>query len=483
METGDFAVPAPPALPERLAGRYTLLERLGGGSSAEVWLGRDEMLGRAVAAKVLHRHLLIDEPARGRFEQEARAVARLSHPGIVAVYDVAADEIGAVMILERVPGSSLAALLRRHQRLPTHEAVRIAAEIAEALAHAHERGVIHRDIKPGNVLIDENGRARLADFGIARVLGEEASRLTAAGTITGTLMYLAPEQLAGHDVDPRADLYGVGLMLYEMLAGDPAYRVTTPVALAEAQRTPPAAVPGLDPVLSGILRGAIEPDRERRYPTAAALAADLRAWLRDADRVSAVAAGTPTLTEGGSNLRRAVGRSWRPRWLAPLAVLVSVVAAALLVTGLAGNVPGRTSPSPGTSGSIAGSATPRSGHPSPSGTTRPSRTPATPSPSPSPSPVYTVPPAFTDAMARLRDMIREGQSSEAIGVRAGDELLVATREIVKNVNEGRVGQAHKLIADFRKTIADMEREGRIRDPAFAERLRQAADELKATIKS
>jgi serine/threonine-protein kinase len=282
MDSDDSAVIAP-ALPGGLAQRYTLVERLGGGSSAEVWLGRDELLGRSVAAKVLHRHLLLDAPARARFEREARAVARLAHPGIVPVYDVAADESGVVTILEHVPGWTLASTIRSHGALRPAEAARIAAEVAEALEHAHGKGVIHLDVKPGNVLIDESGRARLTDFGISRILGDEASRVTAAGTITGTLLYLAPEQLRGEDVDQRADIYGAGVVLFEMLTGQPAYRVTTPVALAEAHRRPLPDVPGASRVLTTIVRRAMAVDRSHRYQTAGALAHDLRGWLASGD--------------------------------------------------------------------------------------------------------------------------------------------------------------------------------------------------------
>ena len=224
------------------------------------------------------------------------------------VYDVAADEVGVVTILEHVPGWTLSSTLRTTGRLPIDEAVRIGAEVAEALEHAHQRGVIHRDVKPGNVLIDESGRARLADFGIARVLGEEASRVTAAGTITGTLLYLAPEQLSGQDVDQRADIYGVGLLLYEMLAGHPAYRVTTPYALAEAMRTPPTEIPNAPPSLAAIVGRAMHPDRERRHPTGAALATELRAWLRSNEP------GRAATPEAPIDRRRAA-----PGWSGPAA--------------------------------------------------------------------------------------------------------------------------------------------------------------------
>ncbi|MEX0629418.1 MAG: serine/threonine-protein kinase [Chloroflexota bacterium] len=272
--------PETPRLPESLAERYVLEQRLASGGSAEVWRGRDTVLERPVAVKVLHRHLLADPTTRTRLIQEARAAASLSHPGIVAVYDVAIDEeASAAVILELVEGESLADRLKREGALPPRAAVRIAAEVAEALAHAHERGVVHRDVKAANVLLGVDGEARLADFGIARLLADEAQRLTDTGTIAGTLRYLAPEQLRGEPAGPPADVYAVGVLLTEMLTGQPPYQVSSPVALAAAQRTPPMVIEGAPPSLSAIVRPTLDPDPERRPSSAGALAAQLRSWL------------------------------------------------------------------------------------------------------------------------------------------------------------------------------------------------------------
>ena len=155
----------------------------------------------------MHRHLLADETTRARLTQEARAAAALSHPGIVAIYDVAIDRDSAAIIFELVEGGSLAEVLRRDRILPPRSAARIGAEVAEALDHAHQRGVVHRDVKAANVLIGPDGEARLVDFGIARILADEATQLTATGTITGTLRAMAPEQLRGEAVGPAADVY------------------------------------------------------------------------------------------------------------------------------------------------------------------------------------------------------------------------------------------------------------------------------------
>ncbi|MGZ6260908.1 MAG: serine/threonine-protein kinase, partial [Candidatus Limnocylindrales bacterium] len=203
-----------------VAQRYRLAQRLAAGASATVWLARDERLGRPVAVKVLHTHLLPDAISRERFMAEARAAAVLSHPGIVSVHDVVSDGELPAIVLEYVAGSSLAARLARRGRLAPREAARIAAEVAEALDYAHRHGIVHRDVKPGNILVDGDGRALLVDFGIARSL-QDAARDTSSGVVVGTLRYMAPEQLQDGPTTPAGDIYALGVVLYEMLVGHP----------------------------------------------------------------------------------------------------------------------------------------------------------------------------------------------------------------------------------------------------------------------
>ena len=290
----------PPPLPARLAERYVLEERLADGGSAEVWLAHDPVLDRAVAIKVLHRHLLSDPTMRARLEQEARAAAGLSHPGIVTVHDVDVDDTAAAVVLEFVDGESLADRLLRDGPLPPAEAARIAAELADALAHAHERGVVHRDVKPANVLIEPDGRARLVDFGIARVMEDAENRLTTTGTVAGTLRYLAPEQLRGETAGPAADVYGVGVVLAEMLTGHPPYEATSPLELAEAQRLPPPPIAGVPSDLAEIVQRCLDPDPERRPDSAATLAVELRDWLATSADPDAETATFPVVGAAGA---------------------------------------------------------------------------------------------------------------------------------------------------------------------------------------
>jgi serine/threonine-protein kinase len=341
-------------------GRYRLEEQLGSGGSAEVWRGTDERLRRPVAIKLLHPHLLRDETARGRFDREARAAAALSHPGIVTVYDVDASAAGPAIVFELVEGEALSERLARGPVAPG-EAARIAADLADALQHAHERGVVHRDVKPGNVLLDRDGRARLADFGIARVIEQEAAALTTADLIPGTLRYLAPERLAGAEATASADLYALGVVLYEMVVGHPPFEAVTLLALAEAQQREPGPAEGVPPALEAIWRDALEPDPTKRPRDAAAMAARLRAV---ADRyrkgttapvqvAPATVADDPTVAVAAPDeaswplpTRR---RRGRPAWVSAAVPVFGLVVAAVALAGLAGQAlqpPGSTVPPP-----------------------------------------------------------------------------------------------------------------------------------------
>ncbi|MGH2383953.1 MAG: serine/threonine-protein kinase, partial [Candidatus Limnocylindria bacterium] len=259
--------------------RYRLIERLAVGGSAEVWRAHDVQLEREVAVKRLHPHLLPDEASRRRLAAEARAAASLSHPVIVDVYDVDATGEAPALVMELVDGESLSARIDRDGPLTSREAASITADIAEALYHAHQRGVIHRDVKPGNVLLGKDGRTRLVDFGIAHSLAEASERLTVTGTVIGTLRSMAPEQLAAGPITPRTDLYGLGVVLHEALTGRPPYAAGSPVALAEQQRAGAPSLDGIDPALAALLTSSLAYDPADRPLHAGAMASALRGWL------------------------------------------------------------------------------------------------------------------------------------------------------------------------------------------------------------
>ncbi len=283
--------------------RYRLIERLAAGGSAEVWRAHDEQLDRPVAVKRLHPHLFADGSSRARLAAEAKAAGRLSHPVIVGVYDVDATGDAPALVMELVDGESLAARIDRAGPLPPREAAGLVAEVADALYHAHQQGVIHRDVKPGNVLLARDGRVRLVDFGIAHSLAAAAERLTVTGTVIGTLGSMAPEQLADAAISPRTDLYGLGVVLYQALTGRPPYQSTTPLALAEAQRGGPPPLEDVDPTLAAVITACLAYDPVDRPLHAGALAAALRDWLAGDDRAAlALVPGLP-LTDAAAATR------------------------------------------------------------------------------------------------------------------------------------------------------------------------------------
>jgi serine/threonine protein kinase len=274
--------------------RYLLQKRIALGGSAEVWHARDRKLNRAVAVKRLHAHLLPDAASRRRLAAEARAASRLVHPGIVEIYDVDTEGEMPVLVMELVDGESLAARLDRDGPLPAEEAARIGADVGEALYQAHRQGIIHRDVKPGNVLLGRDGSTRLVDFGIAHSLAEAAERLTTDGSVVGTPRYMAPEQLTDGPIGPRTDLFGLGLLLHEMLTGRSPFKATAPVALAEEQAAGPPPVNGIEAPLAALIRACLDPDPEKRPVHAGAVASALRAWLvGDPAPALAVAARQP----------------------------------------------------------------------------------------------------------------------------------------------------------------------------------------------
>ncbi len=262
--------PAPGRL---LTGRYRLDQLIARGGMATVWLSRDELLGRRVAVKTLHPELAHDDALRGRFRQEAVAAAGLSHPNIVATYDTGEDDGIAFIVMELVEGESLRQLLDRRRVLDPPEACSIAHQVAAALDHAHRMGIVHRDIKPANVLVPREGAVKVTDFGIAKAAG--GGDFTRTGTVVGTARYLSPEQVQGQTADARTDVYALGLVLYEMLAGRPAYSGDTEMATAIARLTgppPPLELtrPGIPPAIAGVVEQALQPDPAHRIPSAAA---------------------------------------------------------------------------------------------------------------------------------------------------------------------------------------------------------------------
>ena len=260
-----------------LFGRYRLLEPAGSGGSAEVWRALDMTTGDEVAVKRLHPIVFSDAAGLARLKREFEALRSLDEPHIVRVraLEIADDE--AALILDYVAGPSLADRLASGPRLRPAEAVAIARDIAAALTAAHAAGIVHRDVTPGNILLDPTAGARLTDFGIA--LGGGAESVTATGQLMGTMRYLAPEQLRGAPATPASDLHALAAVTYEMLAGRPAYAATTPVALAEAQDLGAAPIETIPPALDAAVRQAMAPDPADRPADVATFAESLSTGL------------------------------------------------------------------------------------------------------------------------------------------------------------------------------------------------------------
>ncbi len=334
--------PAPRAAVDALlGGRYRLVAPLARGGMAEVWEARDEVLARPVAVKLLLPHLAADPEIVDRFRREARSAARLSHPNVVAVYDTCDDGEHHAIVMELVRGESLRQLLDREGPLEPARAVAIAASVAEALDHAHRAGLVHRDVKPGNILLTDDGRVLVADFGIAKAAVHEGTELTDASVLLGTARYLAPEQVRSEPVDARADLYALGVVLYEMLCGVPPFEADTAVATAGMRLHTDPLRPrqhraGIPRRLEQLVLSAMAPDPADRPVDAAHFAADLRALDVAAEPATAAVPVTPPGGQPPTFVQS------ERSWLVP-AVLIVVIAGALLMgaTVLGGTDVGR----------------------------------------------------------------------------------------------------------------------------------------------
>ena len=254
-----------------VGGRYRVVRKLGGGGMADVYLCEDSTLGRQVAIKVLLQRYLNDPTFVERFRREAKAAAGLNQQNLVSIYDWGEVDGTYYIVMEYVEGETLKDLIRRRGRLSGNEAVDFALQLLAAVDFAHRSGIVHRDIKPQNVMIDRSGAAKVMDFGIARA-GD--SGMTQAGSILGTAQYLAPEQAKGQPVDERSDLYSVGVVLYEMLTGTVPFKGDSAVTVAlkhvnEVAREPADLVPGMPHTLNQIVLKAMAKDPLLRYQSAA----------------------------------------------------------------------------------------------------------------------------------------------------------------------------------------------------------------------
>ena len=449
--------------PKLLAGRYRVLDRLGAGGMATVYLAEDERLGRQVAVKRLHSDG--PEDAARRFEREAKVGASLSHPNLVTVFDTVADEDSVLIVMEYVAGENLAALMAR-RRVPSEEAVSIIRQVAGALDYAHQAGVIHRDVKPANILISPDGKAKLVDLGIATA--SERTQITQVGTVLGTPSYMAPEQLEGGTITKAVDIYALGAVAFELLSARKARQGRTPVEIAHRMATEGApdireAWPDSPNAAAEALCQAMARDPRDRPASAGQLA---RA-LDDAFKATQPAPSAPVASPVTTQPMPAVRRTERPvaapprrsvppparhasrglpRWI-PVAALVAVlliVAAAIAALSNGGG--DGSAPTASTSQKAAKPKTTKKSTPAPAQTktqtqtqTQPSSTSDQTSPSTSSqaTPSQTSPSTGTSSQttpapaaggspaqmqARAHDLINQGKYAEAIAI---DKQVVA----------------------------------------------------------
>ncbi len=397
---------------ELIAGRYRLLEPLGRGAMSSVWLAQDEELGRRVAVKTL-----MPRADHTRFAREARSAASLSHPNICSLYDYGEENGKPFMVLEYLPNGSLEERLGGGA-LDDDEALRISLEIAAGLAHAHERDLVHRDLKPANVLFDAEGRAKIADFGIAR-MGSQGT-VTEAGTVLGTASYISPEQAGGLPAGPASDVYSFGVILFRMLTGRLPFVSSNAMDLVRMHRDDPPPEVGAfrrdaPARLESIVAASLAKDPALRPPDGTALLQALRGSRfhdSEADATIVVAPSARAATEATQVLRptpvpaRRRQRSRRALWLPLVAAVLVLLGGGIglaLLTGGGGSsapttLPGLSLPKITTTGSTPTTATTTATTTAATTTTpTPTAPAATPSPAPTTAPVTTTPPTTTTA--------------------------------------------------------------------------------------
>jgi serine/threonine protein kinase len=308
---------------QTVAGRYEVEKTLGGGGMAVVYLARDGELGRPVAVKVLADNLAGDTELRERFVREGRLAARLSHPNVVRVYDAGEQDGRPFIVMECVEGESLAESVRREGRLDPDRVAELGVQACAGLEHAHRAGLVHRDVKPANLLLTRDGTLKVADFGIAHAAG--GTHVTAVGTVLGTAAYLSPEQALGEQVTPASDLYSLGVCLYELLAGKPPFGYETLGEMfSRRDGGPPPRLQDVPPELEATILHCLEQDPSDRPASAAELARSLAASRSVGPATAATRVARVHARSRGTRTRV---------WIAAIAVLAVVTLLAVFAFG------------------------------------------------------------------------------------------------------------------------------------------------------
>ena len=457
--------PTGPALPTVLAERYQLDRSLGNGGMGEVFEATDLTLHRSVAVKLLSPSLVQEEPARARFLREARALARVNSPHVVAVYDAGEDDERPYLVMELVEGTTLERELERSGRLEPARAVAIAKDIASGLASAHEQGIVHRDVKPSNVFLTPSDAAKIGDFGIARLERPDAT-LTLTGQTFGSPPYVAPEQATGGKVDARADLYSLGCVLFQMLVGRRPFSGDDAVSLVyQHVHTTPPRVDSLHPevpvALGDLVAGLMAKDPDDRPDSAEEVRRALESVPTEA--VVTATATVPVTATAVLPRRAQADRRRKPWWplvagIAGVVVLLALTAAAILARGDPTAAP--SSPA-----------------------RRSSTSPSSPPTSASPSPSAPLPQTPEAAGAALLALTQQLQDAGAIDHKLADDIRHTVDEVLngKGKHDENADPADKL-NELKDTIAEAVDHGTV-SAADAGRLTDAIDQLGQTLSS
>jgi serine/threonine-protein kinase len=467
----EGVLPTPPtgtALPTVLAERYRLDRSLGNGGMGEVFEATDLTLHRSVAVKLLSPSLDQDEPARARFLREARALAQVNSPHVVAVYDAGEDDERPYLVMELVEGTTLERELERAGRLEPARAVAIAKDIASGLASAHGQGIVHRDVKPSNVFLTPSDAAKIGDFGIVRLERPDAT-LTLTGQTFGSPPYVAPEQATGGTVDARADLYSLGCVLFQMLVGRRPFSGDDPVSLVyQHVHTTPPRVDSLHPEvpapLGDLVAGLMAKDPDDRPDSAEEVRRALESVPTEpvASATMPLTATVPVTATAVLPRRAQADRRPKPWWplvagIVGVVVLLALTTAAILARGDPTAAP--SSPPRRTS-------------------TAPSSTP----PSASSSPSAPLPQTPETAAAALLALTQQLQDAGAIDHKLAEDIQHAVDQAVNGKGHGHEGDASNTLKDLKDKVSEAVSQGTV-SAADGGRLIDAIDRLDQTLSS
>ncbi len=465
-----------------MAGRYELAEVIGRGGMGRVYHATDRVLGRAVAVKMLPGVLADQDPTSvARFEREARAAAALSHPAVVAVYDAGADETSRFIVMELIAGRSLEAILRDEGPLDPDRASGIAAQVADALAAAHAAGIVHRDVKPANVMVAPDGSAKVLDFGIARAM--DSTTLTETASVVGTAAYMSPEQALGKPADERSDIYSLGCVLYALLTGNPPFTGDGAAAILNQHanvvpRPPRIAESRVSPELDALVMRMLAKSPDERPQTAAEVRDQLTFPSRGRSAPPAVTAPTARLdpTTATRVLPPAVRRD--RRWL----ILAGAIAAVVLVIAVAALASGGGSPHAATNASRAATATT---HKTVAHTTRPTTTvsastdrgasTSTTSASQKPRPS-----TVSGAAGALTAVATQDVQSGTIDQQAAQQITNGLSNVLNPYEMGNTTNAQQQLTNLSQQVAMLEQHGDI-TPAARPGINDALTNLRAAL--